>query len=405
MDSHETGFVGDGTDPDVAVLFEVSKSLPPNALAAMVTVVGDLLGARSARLLVADYALDSLHELGDHGPTGRVDAVTGTMAGRAFTLGEVVVGSGSSPVVWVPVTEGSERLGVLELEHLTWSPSVAARLGPIREALVLLLASKRRYTDVLLRSRRRQPLSLAAEMQWDLLPPLACSTPQVSVSGILEPAYSIGGDSFDYAVNPGGLDFAIIDAVGHGTAAVLMSVVAVNSLRNARREGAALDVAYHDTGRAMETQFGGSAFVTGQMGSLAVETGHLRWINAGHPLPILVRDGAFVGELGCRPSLPMGLGGRVVEEAVETLQKGDRVLFFTDGVLERRSPEGADFGLERLADLLVRATLDAVPPAETVRRLAGLILEFNGEGLADDATLLLLEYHGSRLSVAEVPSS
>lgn len=387
--------MGDATDPDVVALLQAAAEFPPNALAAIVGIVGDLVGASAARLLVVDYALDCLHEVGDQGPTGRVEALVGTMAGRAFTHLDIVEGSGDPSTIWVAVAEGSERIGVLELEDLVWSPEVAAQLAPLLRALVLILATRRRYTDVLLRSRRRRPLSLAAEMQWDLLPPLACSTEHVSVCGVLEPAYSNGGDSFDYAFNPGGVDFAIIDAVGHGTSAVLMSVVAVTSLRNSRREGASLDVAYNDAGRAMATQFGRSAFVTGQMGSLAVDTGRLRWINAGHPLPLLVRDGTFVGELGCRPSLPMGLGGTVVEEAVEILQKGDRVLFFTDGVIERRSADAGSFGLDRLADLLVRATLDGVPPPETVRRLAALIVDFDGNELTDDATLLLLEYHGS----------
>ena len=91
--------------------------------------------------------------------------------------------------------------------------------------LALVLISKRRYTDVVHRTRRVQPLSVAAEMQWDLLPPLACTTACVSVSGILEPAYSIGGDSFDYAMNADRVGFAIVDAVGHGMPAVLLSVL------------------------------------------------------------------------------------------------------------------------------------------------------------------------------------
>ena len=74
--------------------------------------------------------------------------------------------------------------------------------------LVLLIVSGRRYTDVLLRARRAQPLSEAAEAQWDLLPPLSYTGSALAVSGILEPAYSIGGDSFDYAVKPGRLEFA-----------------------------------------------------------------------------------------------------------------------------------------------------------------------------------------------------
>ncbi len=92
----------------------------------------------------------------------------------------------------------------------------------------------------------------------------------------------------------------------------------------------------------------------------------------------------------------MGLGRTVEAVTTEHLQSGDRVLFYTDGVVETRSPEGEQFGVERLADLLVRATNDGVFPAETVRRLSASIMSYNGAGLSDDATLLVIDYHGPR---------
>ena len=258
--------------------------------------------------------------------------------------------------------------------------------------MVLLLVSGRRYTDVLLRARRVRPLSEAAEAQWDLLPPLSYAGTKVAVSGILEPAYSIGGDSFDYAVNPGRLDLTIIDAIGHGLPAVLMASAAINTLRNARREGLTLEQAYRQTDRRIAEQFGHSYYVTGQLASLDTNNGRLTWLNAGHVLPLLVRNDSFVGELACRPSMPIGLGGPVVEIAVEQLQHGDRVLFHTDGVIESRSPDGTLFGADRLADFLVRATLDRVSVAETVRRLSAGVVAHVGAGLRDDATLFLVEY-------------
>ncbi len=368
--------------------------LAASDLATLVQTAGSAVGASDARILVADYSLTSLQELGDYGPTGAHFALDGTSPGLSFARGTVIV-SPDEDKVWLPLTEGSERIGVLELTHPAWSDELAALSQQILAILVLVLVSKRRYTDVVLRSRRSEPLSLAAEMQWDLLPPLAVGTHAVTVSGILEPAYSIGGDSFDYAVNPGRLEFAITDAVGHGMSAVLMSVTAINSLRNARREGASLETAFRDTDAIIERHFGEANFVTAQIGALELATGELTWVNAGHPLPLLIRDGTYIGPLECRPSLPLGLGGHVKETASHRLQPADRVLFFTDGVVEAHVPGGNQFGIERLADFLVRATLDGVSPAETVRRLSASILEYNGAELDDDATLLLLEYHGA----------
>lgn len=370
-------------------------AVPAHELKALVDMAGEAIGATSARMLVADYGLTSLQELGTDGPTGARQPIEGTMAGRCFASSEVVVADHETAVVWIPLSDGAERLGVLELVHPAWSEEWRRAAAPIVRVLVLTIVSKRRYTDVLVRTRRSEPLELAAEIQWALLPPLACSTRNSSISGVLEPAYAIGGDSFDYAVNPSGLEFAIIDAVGHGLPAVAISSVALNSLRNSRREGHDLATAYGKTDAALRAQFTRSAYTTGQIGSLDDGTGELTWLNAGHPLPLLVRDQSFVGELPCRPSLPMGLGGMPIEVAVAHLQPGDRVLFHTDGIIESESPEGEQFGMERLADLLVRAASDGTPPAEMARRLAAAVLDFNGQTLRDDATLLMIEYHGS----------
>jgi serine phosphatase RsbU (regulator of sigma subunit) len=145
----------------------------------------------------------------------------------------------------------------------------------------------------------------------------------------------------------------------------------------------------------LETKFGDSAYVTGQLGALDVGTGELTWLNAGHPLPLLVRDG-HVHELACKPSWPMGLGGAVVEIAVEQLQPGDTVLFYTDGAVESRRAGGDSFGVPRLVDHLVVAVREGVAPAETVRRLSTSIVAHHDDGLSDDATLVLLAYHGRR---------
>ena len=251
---------------------------------------------------------------------------------------------------------------------------------------------KGRYTDTAARARRSEPLTAAAEVQWDLLPPLSCSTAEVAVSGILEPAYEIGGDSFDYAFDRARVDFAIVDAIGHGMSAVLMSAAAINSLRNSRRARSSLSVTYDDADRSIATHFGHSFYVTGLVGTLDLDLGQLSWINAGHVLPMLVRNGTYAGELLCQPSRPFGLGGSVSEVAEQTLQPGDRVLFYTDGITEARSPDGSFFGDDRLADLLVRASLENLPVQETVRHLADNILAFSSAGLRDDATMLMMEY-------------
>ena len=376
----------------VAEFAEKSLSVEPSDLGELATLAADALGARSGCLFIADYALRRACELRGDGTGGDEVALDGTIAGRAFSSG-LPVEHGTSPMtMWVPLSEGSERIGLLKLLFDESPRSSTGELHDITRLVTLMLVSGRRFTDVLLRARRTRPLSDAAEAQWDLLPPLSYAGNRISVAGLLEPAYSIGGDSFDYAVNPGRLDLAIVDAVGHGLPAVLMASAAINALRNARREQRTLEEAYHQVDGRVADEFGQSNFVTGQIATLDVGSGRLTWLNAGHVLPLLIRNGSFVGELQCAASMPMGLGGRVVHIAVESLQPGDRVLFHTDGVVESRSSDGSLFGTDRLADFLVRASLSGATVAETVRDLSARVSAHVGAGLTDDATLFLIEY-------------
>jgi serine phosphatase RsbU (regulator of sigma subunit) len=374
-------------------MVERSTRASPTDVLGLLDLMCELLRAQAARFHVADYSLRSLQCIDASGRVGDTQTIAGTVIGRAFTSSEIQVLGSDPTVVMVPLVEGASRIGVLELDFEEWDGVVPELLDPLVAIFVMSWIVQGRYTDTAARARRSEPLSAAAEVQWDLLPPLTCATEQVAVSGILEPAYAIGGDSFDYAFDSTRVDFAMVDAIGHGMSAVLMSAAAINSLRNSRRAERDLTAAYEIADTSISAQFGRSYFVTGIIGTLDLQTSTLRWINAGHVLPMLVRNGTYGGPLLCKPSRPLGLGGPVVEVAEHVLQSGDRLLFYTDGITEARSSDGSFFGNDRLADFLVRASLENLPVRETVRHLADNILKFSDDGLRDDATMLLMEHH------------
>ncbi len=235
-------------------------------------------------------------------------------------------------------------------------------------------------------------MELAAELRWEFLPPLSFTGPRVAIAGILQPAYEVAGDAFDYALNGDVAHVAIVDAMGHGMEASRMANLALGAYRHSRRQGLDMVTTYSAIDRVLAEQFGAERFVTGLLASLHCGTGELSWLIAGHPHPLVLRGAKMVGELSTDPALPFGLGGAVAVPAVTSLEPGDRVLFFTDGVVEARSETGEVFGKERLADLLVRASADANSAAETMRRLVHAVLAYQGSSLKDDATLVLLEW-------------
>jgi len=369
---------------------EAALALPVDRLADVQVLAAEATGARGACIYIADYAQQVLQPLATDTQESAT-SVDGSSLGGVFQSGDTFIGEGC---IAVALVDGRDRVGVVEFRYGDESTSSVELAEAIGNALLLVLVSRRRYTDLILRARRAHRLTTAAEMQWDLLPPLTCGASGVSIAGILEPAYSTGGDSFDFAVNGDFVEFIVIDAVGHGMPAVLKSIAAITTYRNVRRERGGLAAAYEEIGRVMVDQFGERYYATGVIGSLQMSTGELTWINAGHPQPLLVRDGSARHRLWCAPSLPMGLAGDVREICSTTLQAGDRLLVYTDGVVERRGSSVSAPYLDRLTEQLIASTSDALPAEETLRRLVRSVLESLDDGLDDDATLVLVEYHG-----------
>ena len=363
------------------------------------------LGGRDLVLYLIDYeqqVLQPTPALLEHGEPVLPASVLGTMAGRCFATQVLLEAPADAGIaVWVPVTQRAERLGVLTLTVDSLDDpgrEFAEELG-LLAALLVMSASF--YTDRYHLLRRRQELNLAAEMQWALLPPLAFRAGGTTVAGLLEPAYEVGGDCFDYALNGDCLSLAVFDAMGHGLPSSLISSLAVGAYRHARRSGVPLAELFPSMDHAVAGLMG-DTFVTALAAELDTQTGRLRWTCAGHPCLLVIRSGSVLTELAQAPGLPLGLGLAAHDDpnplAELSLQPGDRVLLYTDGVVEARSPEGEEFGLERLMDLFVRESASGRQAGEVLRRLVHACLVFQGGRLRDDATLLLLEWAGSPVS-------
>jgi len=323
------------------------------------------------------------------------EEVAGTMAGRAFATGQPVSAErDGSARVWVPVVEQTTRTGVLAITVPQASPEILAQAGLLGVFAGLTAAVATRLSDVPDLRRRERAMSLPASMQWDLLPPLSARTGGAVIAGVLEPAYDIAGDAFDYVVNGGDLQFAIIDGMGHGIGSTLLTGLAVGAYRHARRDRAMLPGIYTAMDEALAGYYSDLSFATGIIGRLATGSGQLEWSCAGHPRPLLLRGRKVVAELSCEPALPFGLGDSPPDPSTEELQPEDAVLFYTDGVIEARTPDGELFGLDRLADLLEREAASGQPAEEMLRRLVRAVLDHQADGLRDDATLLLMQWAG-----------
>jgi serine phosphatase RsbU (regulator of sigma subunit) len=355
-------------------------------------------GVQSVVLYLSDYEETTLRptpgaQLAERAATPL--KVEGTAAGKALRERTLVTEKGEgSYCLWAPVIQRADPIGVVGLELDRPDNETEQLALDVGIMIGHLLVTARKYTDVYELLRRNRNMNLAAEMHWDVLPATNYVGPSVAVCGDLEPAYEVGGDAFDYCVNDRTLYLAIIDAMGHGLEAALLSTQAVAAYRYARRRQSTLADTASSIEEALLRQFGGDKFVTGLLVQLDLDNGALSWITSGHVVPLLVRQGV-VRQLTDAPVLcPMGLDllGEVTGAELE-LVTGDRLLLYSDGVIEARAPNGEYLELDRLIQLIEAADHD-----EGIESLVhGVIEEVMNHSvgpLRDDATVLGIEYLG-----------
>ncbi|WP_407287068.1 PP2C family protein-serine/threonine phosphatase [Streptomyces sp. BP-8] len=380
----------------LGVLLDRAHEMPPQLIAPLIAEEVARVGGRDISILLQDYAQLLLVPLpGRRLAVGEPEPIGDSQAGTAFlNATSIEVPQADGVRMYLPLLDGSDQVGVLALTLETVDDHDRRLLRRLAGLIADILVTKHSYTDQFFLTRRRAPMSVAAEIQWSLLPPLAMSVPQVAVAGILEPAYSVAGDSFDYALNDDILHVAVVDAMGHGLNAATMATVAIGAYRHSRRAGIDLSEIYAFMDQAIAEQFGPEHFVTAQMMRLNIATGRMQWVNAGHPAPLLIRNHQVLRQLESPTTLPVGFGGEKPQVSEQRLQRGDRVLCFTDGLIEEHKAGEEQFGEEQLVHWVNRIEHTEKGVRAVVRSLSHRLKEERGGSTSDDATLFLIEWRG-----------
>ena len=379
-------------------LLAAVEAAPPIAAADVVgTALTEALDAQDVSFLIADYSGRSLirlsHVARGSGSAGRerTEAVplVDTAHGRAMSeqAVQVVAGNGSTRVI-APVTSRGEAVGVLEL-GLDVEPDdeTLSCVASAAHALAYVVIANRRFTDLFEWGQRSLPLSLEAEIQHRLLPgSYTCEAGQFTLAGWLEPAGDVGGDTFDFSVERDTLHLSMTDAMGHTLDASLLATVLVGALRNARRRAVGLEEQARIANEALMSYATDWAFVTGQLVRVDLQSGVALIVNAGHPPPVRIRDGrAETVKLDVDPPFATPKDGDYRVQRLP-LEPGDRLVFLTDGMLERNA-----------TDVDVISVLTGsyeLHPREAVQGLTREVVAACGGELRDDATVLCLDWHG-----------
>lgn len=375
-------------------LIDGTHRAAPDRLPAVVEAAGLALGVHLTIYLV-DYGQRLLRSV-TGAPATELEVDT-TLAGRAFRTVRILPSeSGDKPRLWVPLLDGTERLGVLDVRlddgDDVHDPALRVQCRWVARLLGHLVTGMSGYGDGLQRVRRGAPRTPAAELIWSLLPPLTAGVDNFVVTGVLEPRDDLNGDAFDYALSDTTAQLLVLDAAGHDPRSGLIAASAVAAYRAARHAGHGLFEQARLIDETLERQFGGSLFATAVLAELDLRTGRLRYVNAGHPEPLIMRDGKIVKPLAAGKRLPLGLGTGDLTVGEEILQPEDWLVLYTDGLVEARDSAGEFFGEARLTDFLRREAASGHPPPETARRLIRAVLAHQRGELQDDATVVLARW-------------
>jgi serine phosphatase RsbU (regulator of sigma subunit) len=375
------------------------RSCPPYAMVETLRArLADDFGAQGADLLLADYRLTMLQPVLTPPHVAQPCTVQSSTAGRAFIAQQPVLEpgpDGSQVVVHLPVTMRGDRLGVLAV-RLPARPDddTVAELASLGTMFAHELAAAERDTDVYLKARRRQRLTLAAEMQWELLPGRGTARPQYVLGGQLEPAYSIGGDNFDWATGPDQLTLTVTNGMGSGIQAALLTSLAVYALRNARRAG--LDLAEQATlaDQAVYAQYGGDCYLATLLMRFDVASGRVAVVDAGSPRLLRLREND-IEPIELDAQLPLGMfDGTHYREQEMWVEPGDRLVIASDGVHTAAPHPDEMFGDSALA----AAVLDSafLSPSAAAQAMIGALLEYHRDtDLQDDAVVVCLDWLAS----------
>ncbi|MEK7347431.1 MAG: SpoIIE family protein phosphatase [Candidatus Eisenbacteria bacterium] len=316
------------------------------------------------------------------------------MADTRFKGQQSVIQQRIHSAMCVPLWHDTDVLGLLYVDN-------TAAVVPFEESdlriltfLAHLAAMKIRETESHEELQRQQRLEAelkrAATLQQSLLPTGARKVGRMDIAGKNVPSFDVGGDYFDFVPGPDGrMIVSLGDVAGKGMAAALLMTDLRATMRAQVEVGRPITDLTSRLNRSIYETVQGERFITLMVTMVNGESGEVAYVNGGHNPPYLLRADGTLETLSVGGLLLGVFPEAVYETATITLRAGDVLTLYSDGVTEARSPEGEEYGEERL-EAFLRGHRD-LPPEKLVNELIAEVVKFtNAAQLVDDVTVVVI---------------
>lgn len=366
------------------------RACPAHLVEVALEAIDAWLGTDGADVLLIDYHQSHLVPFAG-GAGGRAVPVDSHPAGRAYASCRTVP---AEDRLYLPLSVHGERIGVLAVRLPPDAEVSSEELASVAGTLARAIVVANTATDIYREVRRRKRLTVAAEMQWELLPGRTCRSGEFSLAGQLEPAYAVSGDNFDWSVSREALTLSVTNGMGSGIPAALLTQLAVSALRNARRSGAGPAEAAELASGIVYGQYGGESHSATLLLRISLATGETEVVDAGSPRMLRIRDGE-IRPVPFDEQMPLGMFSDTRYRAQRlTLLPGDRLMILSDGLYGAQGRSGLLYGEAPLTTAIRRSRLQ--DPDEAVRFLiSDLLRHHEGSDLADDAIAVCLDWNGT----------
>lgn len=379
-----------GSLDQIAALCDAARRRPPEDLLPVLAAALET-GPDRLAVFLADYSASVLIEFSHRDTASERFAGGGSVAEEAYHAGDVRY-SRDENAFWAPMVARGAPLGVIRYTADD-APDERDRARLAGRLAGILFNFSEPYTASFDRARRCREMGMGAELQWANLPPTTYRDEGISVAAAVEPAYDIGGDAIDYNVSRDEVEFAQFDAIGHGAAAAVISVMALGSWRAACRNGASLAEAAGQLAIDLHEMTESGDFVSGVIGRLERSSGRVEWINAGHPQPFVLRSGS--SEVLTTPgALPFGAVGPddavPYRAATTSLDAGATLVLASDGLTGNADANGISPSAEEMMGDLSRFHDLGNGAISIVRHAVDQVIVRTDGRLDDDATVIAI---------------